>query len=65
MPEFIVTLKATAEVVGSVRVEANDEAEAIDKAREKAEKDYITWANPMVDQSTLTTFKIFGVSKKA
>lgn len=63
MPEFIVTLKATAEVVGSIRVEAANEVEAFHKAKEKSKKDYVSWSSSKVDQDSITNLKVFSSFK--
>jgi hypothetical protein len=60
VPTFIVTMKGTAEVVGSVIVEAENELEAFIKAEDKAKRDYVTWTNPKVDLSTVKKERVFS-----
>lgn len=63
MSEFLVTLKATAEVTGSVLVEAENEFEASVKAASKAKKDFVSWMAPKPDMATVKCERIFYTGK--
>lgn len=58
MSEFIVVLKSKAEVAGAVRVEADSELEAFNKAKEKAENGSISWVSPEIDTETISNFRV-------